>query len=70
MPQNTENVWNVEVIKAVAPLPMDSGMVAEVKEGLEFGQLVNLPSNIAFSSQLLSNLFVSDQCVRPFQQLR
>ena len=63
-------VWNDEVIKAIAHLPMDEAIMAEVKKGLEIGQQVHLPSHLAFSPQLLANLFVSEGQVRPFQQLR
>ena len=70
MTWNTANVWCDEVIAAIAHLVMDSGMVAEVKKGLEFGQQVYLPSNIAFSPLLLAKLFASDGRVRPFVHLR
>lgn len=63
-------VWNDEVIKAIFHLPMDKGTVADVKRGLEFGQHVDLPSNLAFSSELLTKLFISEGQVRPFQHLR
>ena len=69
--QKTANVWHDEVIKAIAHLAMDPGMVAEVKKGLEFGQQVNLPSKLAFASPLLlANLFANEGRVRPFQHLR
>ena len=70
MTQSANNVWHDEVIKAIVHLPMDRGMVAEVKNGLEFGQQVNLPSNLTFSLLLLTKLFASDGIVRPFQHLR
>ena len=70
MAHNSDDVWHKEVIKAITHLPMDRGMVAEVKNGLEFGGLVNLPSNLAFSPMLLTKLFASDGTVRPFQHLR
>ena len=70
MTQNADNVWHDEVIKPIVHLPMDRGMIAEVKNGLEFGQLVNLPFNLAFSLLLLTKLFASDEIVRPFQHLR
>lgn len=63
-------VWNDKVIKAIAHLPMDEAIMAEVKKGLEIGQKVDLPPHLAFSPQLLANLFASEEQVRPFQQLR
>lgn len=63
-------VWNDEVIKAIAHLPMDEAIMAEVKKGLEIGQQVHLPPHLAFSPQLLAKLFASEGQVRPFQQLR
>ena len=49
---------------------MDEAIMAEVKKGLEIGQKVDLPPHLAFSPQLLANLFASEEQVRPFQQLR
>ena len=69
-PQITPNVWHDEVVKTIAHLTMDPGMAAQVKKGLEFGQQVNLPSDLAFSSPLLANLFASEGRVRPFLHLR
>ena len=68
--KNTENLWNCEVIEAIAHLTMESWMVAEVKKGLHFGQQVELPSNLTFSPLLLAKLFASDGYVRPFSHLR
>ena len=70
MVQNAHDVWCAEVIKPIVHLPMDRGMIAEVKNGLDFGRLVNLPFNLAFSLLLLTKLFASDGIVRPFQHLR
>lgn len=67
--ENAGNLWNCE-IKAIAHLTMESWMVAEVKEGLDFGQQVDLPSNLTFSPLLLVKLFASDGYVRPFSHLR
>ena len=63
-------VWKDEVIEAIFHLPMEKGTVAEVKRGLDFGQDVDLPSNLAFSSELLTKLFIYEGQVRPFQHLR
>ena len=49
---------------------MDPVTVAEVKEGLEFGRRVRLPSDLAFSTLHLAQLFASEGHVRPFQHLR
>ena len=68
--ENAENLWNCEVIKAIAHLTMESWMVAEVKEGLDFGQQVDLPSNLTFSPPFLAKLFVSEGYARPFSHLR
>ena len=68
--KNTENYWNCEVIKAIAHLTMEPWMVKEVKEGLDFGQQVELPSNLTFSPLLLAKLFASEGYVRPFSHLR
>ena len=67
---NTANVWRSHVIKVIAHLAMDSGMVAEVKEGLDFGYQIHLPPNISFSPVLLTDLFAYEGTVRPFQHLR
>ena len=67
---STANVWHSKVIKVIAHLAMNSEMVAEVKEGLEFGCKINLPPNITFSPLLLANLFAYEQNVRPFHHLR
>ena len=69
---NAENTWNNEVIKTIVHLSMDSQTVAEVKKGLDFGQQVDLPSNLTFSPKLLTKLFASDglRHVRPFKHLR
>ena len=68
--KTTTNIWHDQVIKFSAHLVMDQATVAEVKQGLEFGQQVNLPSVLAFSPLLLANLFAIEGCVRPFQHLR
>ena len=68
--QNTEKTWNDEVIKAIGHLRMDPWMVAEVKEGLDLGQQVDLPSHLTFSPPLLASLFVYERHVRPFLHLR
>ena len=68
--RNTTNIWNEEVLKTIAHLPMDSRIVAEVKKGLEFGRQVNLPPILAFSPQLLANLFANKRHVKPLQHLR
>ena len=67
---NTPNVWRSHVIEVIAHLAMDSGMVAEVKEGLEFGCQIHLPPNITFSPVLLTDLFAYEGNVRPFHHLR
>ena len=60
------------MIKKIIHLSMDSQMVAEVKKGLDFGQQVELPSNLTFSPKLLTELFAGEGgCrVRPFNHLR
>lgn len=70
MTEDTEDIWRKKVIKVIVQLPMDPGMVAEVKKGLEFGRQVDLPSNLAFPPLLLTNLFVGEGYMRPFQHLR
>ena len=67
---STADVWNTDVINVIANLAMDSRMVTEVKEGLEFGCQINLPPNITFSPLLLAELFANERKVRPFQHLR
>ena len=49
---------------------MSAETVSEVKGGLEFGQLVHLPSELIFSSINMADLLVSEKCVRPFQHVR
>lgn len=68
--RNTPNIWREMVIKFSPNLVMDPVTVAEVKEGLEFGRRVRLPSDLAFSTLHLAQLFASEGHVRPFQHLR
>ena len=68
--ENTENLWNCEVLKAIDHLTMEPWMVAEVKKGLDFGRQVGLPPNLTFSPLLIAKLFASEGRVRPFQHLR
>ena len=72
MTKATASIWEDEVIKNSSHLVMNEGgmVVMEIKKGLRFGQLVQLPSSLMFSPLLLANLFVSEGCVRPFQHLR
>ena len=63
-------MWRDHVIKYHGQLTMGPETVKEVKEGLEFGRLVQLPSDLTFSSLFLADLFVSDGQVRPFQHLQ
>ena len=58
------------VIKFSPNLVMDPVTVAEVKEGLEFGRRVRLPSDLAFSTLHLAQLFANEGHVRPFEHLR
>ena len=58
------------LIKFSPNLVMDPVTVTELKEGLEFGQLVQLPQGLAFSTLHLAHLFASEGHVRPFQHLR
>lgn len=69
MTQKTAAVWTDVVFKFTTHLAMDHWMVAAVKEGLEFGQQLKLPSNI-ISPLLLANIFASGEYVRPFEHLR
>ena len=68
--KSTANVWHSDVIKVIANLAMDSGMVIEVKKGLEFGCQINLPPNVTFSPLLLTDLFANEGNVRPIHHLR
>ena len=49
---------------------MNAETVSEVKGGLEFGQLVRLPSELVFSPINMADLLVSENCVRPFQHVK
>ena len=49
---------------------MDDETLFDVKKGLEFGQLIHLPSNLTFSSEFMIHLLVTDGHVRPFQHVR
>ena len=72
MTQSTPDIWYDEVILVIANevMVMDEEVVEDVKEGLKFGLLINLPPNLAVSPQLLAKLFASDGRVRPFEHLR
>ena len=70
MTQNTSNLWQDMLIKFSPNLVMDLETVAEVKEGLEFGRWMQLPSNLTFSTLHLAELFASGGHVRPFSHLR
>ena len=64
--------WCDLVIKFIphGQVVMKLETVMEVKEGLEFGRQVCLPSSLTFSPLLLAKLFASEGHVRPFQHLR
>ena len=68
--QHTSNIWQDMLIKYSPNLVMDLETVAEVKEGLEFGRWMQLPSNLTFSTHHLAKLFASEGHVRPFSHLR
>ena len=70
MPQDTTNIWQDMLVKYSPNLVMDPQTVAEVKEGLEFGQWMQLPSDLTFSTPHLAKLFASEGHVRPFSHLR
>ena len=70
MTQNTSNLWQDMLIKFSPNLVMDLETMAEVKEGLEFGWWMQLPSNLTFSTLHLAKLFASEGHVRPFSHLR
>ena len=68
--QHTSNIWQDMLIKYSPNLVMDLETVAEVKEGLEFGRWMQLPSNLTFSTLHLAKLFAGEGRVRPFTHLR
>ena len=70
MPQDTTNIWQDMLIKYSPNLVMNPQTVAEVKEGLEFGRWMQLPSDLIFSTLHLVKLFASEGHVRSFSHLR
>ena len=68
--QHTSNIWQDMLIKYSPNLVMNLETMAEVKEGLEFGRWMQLPSNLTFSTHHLAKLFASEGHVRPFSHLR
>ena len=68
--QETSNIWQDMLVKYSPNLVMDPQTVAEVKEGLEFGRWMQLPSDLTFSTLHFAKLFASEGHVRPFSHLR
>ena len=66
---NAKKIWHNELIRAIAHLALDLKMIEMVKKGLEFGQQVQLSSEVTFTPEIVATLFASEGRVRPFQQL-
>ena len=49
---------------------LDSSVVEQLKDGLEFGKLVDLPSQLTFAANLLLPLIAPDKGLNPFTEIR
>ena len=49
---------------------MNDITIKEIKEGLELCRLLQLPQDVTFGSLHMTNLLVSDRCIRPFRHVR
>ena len=51
-------------------ITLSDDIISQLKEGLEFGQLVHLPPDLCFCAQHMGDLLVSEGFVRPFQHIK
>ena len=49
---------------------LSDDVIAELKEGLELGQLMHLPPELCFGPQQMGDLLASEDFVRPFWHIR
>ena len=49
---------------------MNTETIHDVKKGVEFGRLLQLPDEVVFSSDHMADLLITEGSIRPFNQMR
>ena len=65
----TKKNWDYYVASYSNFIRLDKDTIKELKKGLKLGNLLELPKDLAFSFEYLSDLIATESFVRPFKEL-
>ena len=65
----TARLWEDKFISFQDRIILDDAVVDDIADGLKFEKLTCLPKPVSFSRQLITDLAVSERCVRKFTTL-
>ena len=68
--RTTTNVWYDRFISHHSRIVLTDSVIKEIVNGLELSRLLQLPQDLSFSCLHMTDLLVSDRCIRPFKHLR
>lgn len=63
-------IWYDHFIMYHPRIVMTDSTIEDIVQGLELGRLLQLPQELSFSYLHMTDLLVSDRCIRPFSQIR
>ena len=66
----TSRIWYDRFIVFHPRIILTDTVLRDIASGLEFGKLIDLPEESSFSFQLMTDLAVSEKCIRPFRHIR
>ena len=68
--KSVASMWQQKFIQFHPRIILTDAVLKDIVDGLAFGNFLNLPDEFTFNFQLLTDLAVSDKCIRPFKHLR
>ena len=68
--KSVSSMWQQKFVQFHPRIILTDAVLKDIVDGLAFGSLLNLPEESTFNFQLLTDLAVSDKCIRPFKHLR
>ena len=66
----TARIWYDRFLIFHPRIILADSVLRDIASGLEFGKLIELPEECSFSFQLMTDLAVSEKCIRPFKHIR
>ncbi len=61
--------WYDKFIKNHAGIILTDTVIEDLVDGMEFERLLDLPKELYFNINCLTDLVVSERCIRPFRHL-